>query len=79
MQNAAPQTCPADLGGKCAEDGEWEGEFFPGIPNIKYEVKMVTSQYIWIILNVLVNKNLKGCTYPVTTEMLYLSVFRRSY
>ncbi|XVF24410.1 hypothetical protein REPUB_Repub13aG0125500 [Reevesia pubescens] len=35
--NAAPQTCPADLGGKCAEDGDWEGEFFPGIPKIKYE------------------------------------------
>ncbi|WRX11757.1 hypothetical protein QQP08_004244 [Theobroma cacao] len=35
--NAVPQTCPADLGGKCAEDDDWEGEFFPGIPKIKYE------------------------------------------
>lgn len=29
-----PQTCPADIDSKC---GEWEGEFFPGIPMIKYE------------------------------------------
>ncbi|XAR66676.1 Xylose isomerase [Bertholletia excelsa] len=29
-----PQTCPADTGNGC---GEWEGEFFPGIPKIKYE------------------------------------------
>ncbi|KAK6944252.1 hypothetical protein RJ641_025354, partial [Dillenia turbinata] len=30
-------TCPADLGGDCSDSGEWEGEFFPGIPKIKYE------------------------------------------
>ncbi|TYI29341.1 hypothetical protein ES332_A05G309900v1 [Gossypium tomentosum] len=35
--NAVPETCPANLGGKCGEDGEWEGEFFPGVPKIKYE------------------------------------------
>ncbi|XP_052884030.1 xylose isomerase isoform X1 [Gossypium arboreum] len=35
--NAVPETCPADLGGKCGEDGEWEGEFFPEVPKIKYE------------------------------------------
>ncbi|KAK4415261.1 Xylose isomerase [Sesamum alatum] len=35
---AAPPTCPAHLGGDCANgSGEWEGEFFPGIPKIKYE------------------------------------------
>ncbi|KAK4851379.1 hypothetical protein QYF36_014641 [Acer negundo] len=34
---ASPQTCPADLSTKCADSGEWEGEFFPGIPTIKYE------------------------------------------
>ncbi|KAI5557090.1 hypothetical protein BDE02_18G078600 [Populus trichocarpa] len=34
---AGPPTCPADLGGKCSDSGEWEGEFFPGIPKIKYE------------------------------------------
>ncbi|KAJ6759308.1 hypothetical protein OIU74_025893 [Salix koriyanagi] len=34
---AGPPTCPADLGGKCSGSGEWEGEFFPGIPKIKYE------------------------------------------
>nr|ACG42142.1 xylose isomerase [Zea mays] len=36
---AAQQTCPADLDSKC--DGgapdDWEGEFFPGVPKIKYE------------------------------------------
>ncbi|PPD74082.1 hypothetical protein GOBAR_DD28988 [Gossypium barbadense] len=35
--NAVPETCPADLGGKCGEDSEWEGEFFPGVTKIKYE------------------------------------------
>uniref|UniRef100_A0A2P2MFL0 Xylose isomerase n=1 Tax=Rhizophora mucronata TaxID=61149 RepID=A0A2P2MFL0_RHIMU len=34
---AGPPTCPADFGGKCSDPGEWEGEFFPGIPKIKYE------------------------------------------
>lgn len=35
-----PHTCPANLEAKCdggSSDG-WEGEFFPGIPKIKYEV-----------------------------------------
>ncbi|KAF5956629.1 hypothetical protein HYC85_003854 [Camellia sinensis] len=32
---ASPQTCPADIGKGCGDD--WEGEFFPGIPKIKYE------------------------------------------
>ncbi|KAK4777958.1 hypothetical protein SAY87_018145 [Trapa incisa] len=31
-----PETCPADIGSKCGEDN-WEGEFFPDIPKIKYE------------------------------------------
>ncbi|CAN4106531.1 unnamed protein product [Withania somnifera] len=36
---AAPPTCPAaDIGSDCGGDSaEWEGEFFPGIPKIKYE------------------------------------------
>ncbi|KAF6151400.1 hypothetical protein GIB67_041908, partial [Kingdonia uniflora] len=34
---AEPSTCPADLDSECADSGEWEGEFFPGIPKIKYE------------------------------------------
>ncbi|KAM3220694.1 xylose isomerase [Capsicum annuum] len=35
---AAPPTCPADIGSDCGGDsGEWDGEFFPGIPKIKYE------------------------------------------
>ncbi|KAF5804728.1 putative xylose isomerase [Helianthus annuus] len=35
-----PPTCPANLDdGECGSEdsGEWEGEFFPGIPKIKYE------------------------------------------
>lgn len=38
---ASPKTCPADLATEC-KDGDsdgWEGEFFPGIPKIKYEVR----------------------------------------
>ncbi|KAI3855641.1 hypothetical protein MKX03_030498 [Papaver bracteatum] len=34
---SSPRTCPADLGKECASDDEWKGEFFPGIPTIKYE------------------------------------------
>ncbi|CAH9095049.1 unnamed protein product [Cuscuta epithymum] len=35
---AGPPTCPAHLHTDCANaSGEWEGEFFPGIPKIKYE------------------------------------------
>lgn len=43
MQMAAgPPTCPADINSDCASgSGEWEGEFFPGIPKIKYEVKIL--------------------------------------
>ncbi|KAJ0091624.1 hypothetical protein Patl1_14348 [Pistacia atlantica] len=38
LVNAAPSTCPADnLGSKCDESDDWKGEFFPGIPKIKYE------------------------------------------
>lgn len=37
---SSPQTCPADdVSSKCGSSDEWEGEFFPGIPKIKYEVK----------------------------------------
>jgi hypothetical protein len=43
MQIANPPTCPADLGKECSDSGEWEGEFFPGIPKIKYEVGIVLS------------------------------------
>ncbi|KAL6555216.1 hypothetical protein OROGR_006474 [Orobanche gracilis] len=33
-----PPTCPADIRSDCdTNSGEWEGEFFPGIPEIKYE------------------------------------------
>ncbi|KAB2600195.1 xylose isomerase-like [Pyrus ussuriensis x Pyrus communis] len=35
-------TCPAsDLGSGCSDSDEWEGEFFPGIPKIKYEMMMM--------------------------------------
>ncbi|WZZ89971.1 hypothetical protein YC2023_118550 [Brassica napus] len=37
LVSAESQTCPADLGGKCSDSDEWQGEFFPGIPQIKYE------------------------------------------
>jgi len=37
-----PPTCPAE-GVGCGED-EWEGEFFPGIPKIKYEVMYCLSK-----------------------------------
>ncbi|KAG4970082.1 hypothetical protein JHK82_035778 [Glycine max] len=33
----APQTCAANDADKCGDSDEWEGEFFPGIPKIKYE------------------------------------------
>ncbi|CAM8979853.1 unnamed protein product [Rhodiola kirilowii] len=34
-----PPTCPAneEVAAGCGDDSKWEGEFFPGIPNIKYE------------------------------------------
>ncbi|CAA2980105.1 xylose isomerase [Olea europaea subsp. europaea] len=35
---AGPPTCPVDVGSDCGNySGEWKGEFFPGIPKIKYE------------------------------------------
>ncbi|KAA8535486.1 hypothetical protein F0562_030489 [Nyssa sinensis] len=36
---AVPPSCPADIGNECSasDSGEWEGEFFPDIPKIKYE------------------------------------------
>ncbi|KAG2256958.1 hypothetical protein Bca52824_076252 [Brassica carinata] len=37
LVSADPQTCPAESGAKCSGSGEWEGEFFPDIPHIKYE------------------------------------------
>ncbi|KAJ1699430.1 hypothetical protein LUZ63_007942 [Rhynchospora breviuscula] len=37
--DSSANTCPADLEAKCGDDssGDWKGEFFPGIPKIKYE------------------------------------------
>ncbi|KAK2990828.1 hypothetical protein RJ640_009767 [Escallonia rubra] len=37
---ADPPTCPVNNGTECGDghdSSEWKGEFFPGIPNIKYE------------------------------------------
>ncbi|KAL0552285.1 hypothetical protein IC582_011393 [Cucumis melo] len=34
---ADSHTCPADLNSECSHSGDWEGDFFPGIPKIKYE------------------------------------------
>lgn len=33
-----PQSCPADIVAECTDSGEWEGEFFPEINKINYEV-----------------------------------------
>ncbi|KAK6127038.1 hypothetical protein DH2020_039216 [Rehmannia glutinosa] len=45
---AAPPTCPADIESDCSTgSGEWEGEFFPGIPQIKYEDWMRFSVAFW--------------------------------
>ncbi|MFS8019894.1 putative xylose isomerase [Helianthus anomalus] len=40
-----PPTCPANLDGECRtkDSEEWEGEFFPGIPKIKYEVRRLIA------------------------------------
>ena len=37
-QNADSQTCTASNAGKSGDSDGWEGEFFAGIPKIKYEV-----------------------------------------
>ncbi|KAG6649102.1 hypothetical protein I3843_07G185400 [Carya illinoinensis] len=34
---ANPPTCPAGLDKDCGDSSQWNGEFFPEIPNIKYE------------------------------------------
>ena len=41
LKIAAQETCPADLDAKCGDGAsdDWEGEFFPGISKIKYEVR----------------------------------------
>ncbi|CAK9163360.1 unnamed protein product, partial [Ilex paraguariensis] len=40
--SVGPPTCPADIGSECGVGtGEWKGEFFSGIPKIKYEVKAI--------------------------------------
>ncbi|CAN6842036.1 unnamed protein product [Brassica oleracea var. botrytis] len=38
LVSADPPTWPADSGGKCSVSDDWEGEFFPEIPHIKYEI-----------------------------------------
>ncbi|PKA62259.1 Xylose isomerase [Apostasia shenzhenica] len=37
--SAVPETCPADINGDCGDGSSdtWQGDFFPGIPKIKYE------------------------------------------
>lgn len=49
MKSADPPTCPADLGGKCSDSDDWQGDFFPEIPKIKYEVNyyLKTVDSIW--------------------------------
>lgn len=48
VKSAESQTCPADLGGKCSDSDEWQGEFFPGIPQIKYEVTIITCTTVCV-------------------------------
>lgn len=45
-QIGAPQTCAANDADKCGDSDEWEGEFFPGIPKIKYEVDLFIRIYL---------------------------------
>ncbi|KAF8680618.1 hypothetical protein HU200_045720 [Digitaria exilis] len=42
LSDRCTETCPADLDSKCegGASDDWEGEFFPGIPKIKYEVRV---------------------------------------
>ena len=41
--SAQPHTCPADNLGDCGDSDDWEGEFFPGITKIKYEVDLLKA------------------------------------
>lgn len=48
-QIAGPQTCPAsDLESGCSDSEEWRGEFFPGIPKIKYEVERLMKHFSYL-------------------------------
>lgn len=44
----APPTCAANLDSKCADSDEWKGEFFPGIPKIKYEVNSLMIFFFFL-------------------------------
>ena len=48
-QIAVPETCPADTGAECSISDGWEGEFFPGISKIKYEVKLTHDPNFYIV------------------------------
>ena len=51
LQIANPPTCDANLGEACSDSSEWQGEFFPGIPKIKYEVGRVMDLmvHLWCV------------------------------
>lgn len=51
LQIANPPTCDANLGEDCGDSSEWQGEFFPGIPKIKYEVGRVMDLmvHLWCL------------------------------
>ena len=51
IQIANPPTCDANLGEACSDSSEWQGEFFPGIPKIKYEVGRVMDLmvHLWCV------------------------------
>lgn len=44
-----PPTCPVDVEAECNVGGsdDWKGEFFPGIPQIRYEVKSFAYLYLF--------------------------------
>lgn len=47
-QIAVPETCPAANVGKCGDPDDWEGEFFPGISKIKYEVNFLFEFFLFL-------------------------------
>ncbi|KAK5826682.1 hypothetical protein PVK06_021608 [Gossypium arboreum] len=41
------QSCSAQSDAKCSQTGEWNGEFFPGIPKIKYEGPYTKNKFAY--------------------------------
>ncbi|XP_052488249.1 xylose isomerase isoform X3 [Gossypium raimondii] len=59
---AASQACSAQSDAKCSQTGEWNGEFFPGIPKIKYEGPYTKNKFAYKSYNaeeVILGKKMK--------------------